>query len=351
MVTDYRVDLESLLYSFYIKYTKLDELVANCNNLTSNKLDIYIDIYDMLKPLYTVNVYAEKRFIIVSSIVNLAAHMRHYFWSRYGVMTRIYFVYGEDVTFNHKQFYNSYGDEKFKENINFDKNNSIINSQLELLKILVAYIPGVYLVKRQTNSAMFIYDNICKNQEISSIIVTKNKYLYQVPALINNCIIMRPLKHGKDDYSFIVTKNNALIKFFESNSNKNVEKLKIINSELLSLLAAINAFPKYGIKATCNLSTATNILLDSIENNRIVNAYNSDINYAYSQLYGIDKYVDPTTFQYRFNAIDLIFQHRIYNSSPESKDITWAIDLKDPETVRNLNNQYFVDNPLDLNNL
>lgn len=351
MINDYKVDLESLLYSFYIKYTKLDELMANCKNLNNDKLDIYVDIYDMLKSLYTVNVYAEKKFIIVSSIINLAAHMRHYFWSRYGVMTRIYFVYGEDITFNHKQFYNSYGDEKFKENLNFSKNNSIVNSQLDLLKILVAYIPGVYLIKRQTNSAMFIYNNISKNQNIPSIVITKNKYLYQLPALINNCIIMRPLKHGKEDISFVISKENALLKFFESNSNRNIEKLKLINSELLSVLISLNAFSKYNIKVACNLSTATNILLSAINDNRIINAYNSDIQYLYSNLYGIDKYIDQTTFQFRFNAIDLIFQHRIYNSSSESKDITWIIDLNDPDTVKSLNNQYFIDNPLDLNNL
>ena len=171
---DYKVDLESLLYSYYVKYNRMDAIIHECN-FNGDKLDIYIDLYDMLKPMYLKNVYANKSFIIVSSTINLAAHLRHYFWSRYNVMTRIYFVYGEDITLNHKQFYGSFGDEKYKDNLNFDKNNSIIKSQLDLLKILVAYIAGVYLVKKISNSAMFIYDNILKNQDIPALIISKNK--------------------------------------------------------------------------------------------------------------------------------------------------------------------------------
>ena len=260
-------------------------------------------------------------------------------------------VYGEDSTFNHKQFYNSYGDDKFKESINYDKNNSIINSQLELLKILIAYIPGVYLVLRQTNSAMFIYDNIVKNSDISSLIISKNKYLYQIPALLKKSILMRPFKSNKDDLSFIINSDVVLLKFFNNAAEKNKNKLALINSELLSVILTLNGFSKYGIYTVCNISITADILLDAINNNRIINAYNSDIIYLYSQLNGIDKYIDSTSFQYRFNAIDLLFQHRIYNSSLESKDISWMIDLNDPETVRNINNQYFIDNPLDLNNL
>ena len=77
----------------------------------------------------------------------------------------------------------------------------------------------------------------------------------------------------------------------------------------------------------------------------------TDIDYVYHALEGIVKYVDPTTFKFRFNAVDLVFQHRIYNSSAESKDISWYINLSDPNTVRHINNTYFADNPLDLNNL
>ena len=85
--------------------------------------------------------------------------------------------------------------------------------------------------------------------------------------------------------------------------------------------------------------------------NKILNDYNTDINYVYDQLELFSK-IDPDNFRCRFNAVDLIYQNRLYNMNmAESKDISWCIDLRDPDTVRNINNKYFANNPLDLNAL
>ena len=67
---DTKINMESLLLSHYIKYDKLLEL---CNislaNIKSNTVDIYIDLYDILKKIYTTDIKINKRFIIVSSII------------------------------------------------------------------------------------------------------------------------------------------------------------------------------------------------------------------------------------------------------------------------------------------
>ena len=74
---DTRINLESLLLSHYIKYDKLFELCnLSLSNISSNTVDIYIDLYDILKRIYTTNIRANKKFVIVSSIINLAAHYR-----------------------------------------------------------------------------------------------------------------------------------------------------------------------------------------------------------------------------------------------------------------------------------
>ena len=65
----------------------------------------------------------------------------------------------------------------------------------------------------------------------------------------------------------------------------------------------------------------------------------------------ISNKIDAYNFKYRFNAVDLVFQHRLYTMMAESKDISWLINLNDPDTVKDINNKYFIDNPLDLNAL
>ncbi len=353
MAQDYKVNLEGLLYGHYIKYDKLLELINSIpDNIESDKVDIYIDVYDMIKPMYTRNIYAEKQYLIVSAVINIAAHMRGFFWSRFGMATRIYLVYGEDTTMNHKQFYPTFGDEKFKETFDYDKNNSIVNSQLDMVKLLCAYINGVYFVRRSTNFVMFTYDNIINNRAIPAIIISKSKFAYQLPALFGNVYLLRPQKNNGEDVSYLIYRNIAITKFFsKSTSQTTLENLVKINPELLSMLIALTGFPAYNMKTVCNITVASRILAEAILSGRIINAYNADADYVYNNLSELSKYIDPVTFKYRFNAVDIVFQHMIYNSSVEARDISWIIDLKNKFEVQRINNQYFIDNPLDLNNL
>lgn len=352
-MNDFKINLESLLLAYYIKYDRLFILTNNSlANINSNSVDIYIDLYDMLKPIYTREVYANKKYLVVSSIINLAAHLRGYFWTRHRLNTRIFLVYGEALTLQHKQFYPSFGDEKFKETINYEKNNDFIHSQLELVKILSAYIYDVYYVPKVSDFTMFTYDNILKNPTIPAIIISKSKYAYQIPALIQDARIFRPKKSNGEDISYIISKPYVYPSFFNKITAKNnLDRLARINPSLLSLMMALTGLSGYNLHTLLNVNNATKMVDDAISSGRIINDYNSDIDFVYKALNGIDKFIDPTLFKYRFNAVDLVTQHRIYNSTAEARDISWFINLNDPNTVRDINNRYFVDNPLDLNSL
>lgn len=350
---DARVNLESLLLSYYIRYDRLFPLCNNAlSDINTNTIDIYVDLYDMLKPIYTRDIYANKKFLIVSSIINLAAHLRGYFWSRHRLNTRIFLVYGESITMQHKQFYPTFGDDKFRETINFPSNDKFIHDQLEMVKILCGYIYDVYYVPKKSSFSMFVLDNIVKNISVPSIIITKSKYAYQIPALINSTRIFRPKKSNGEDISYTISKAYIYPNFFNKITSKDtIDRLSQINPSLLSLMMALTGLPSYNVATLINVSTATKMVIDAIESNRIANDHNADIDFVYNALNGIDKYIDPITFKYRFSAIDLLAQHRIYNSTPEAIDVSWMVNFNDPETMRSINNKYFIDNPLDLNNL
>lgn len=349
---DYKANIERVLLGYYIKYDKLFELTNKAFvNASSNDIDIYIDIYDMLKPVYTTNVYANNQYTVVSSIINVAAHMREYFWSRHRVNTRIFLVYGDCTTLNHKQFYMSFGDDDYINALNFNKMNSVIASQLEMIKILCAYIYGVYLVKRTTDFSMFVYDNIIKNKQIPALLITKSKYAYQIPALCENAVIYRPKKYDGQDISYYIDNTNVLNMFFDKiKSSKSIELLKELNPSMLSLLITMNGLPQKKLLTLFNSTSAINKVHDAVINLRINNAYNPDVDYMYNALQIADK-IDPSSFKCRYNAVDLIFQHMVYTNTVESKDISWNIDLQDRKTIHAINNKYFVDNPLDLNSL
>lgn len=351
-MNDNKVNLENLLLSYYIKY---DNLFTLCNstltNINSNSVDIYIDLYDMLKPIYTRDVYATKKYLITSSVINLAAHLRNYFWTRHRLSTRIFLVYGACTSSNHKQFYPTFGDDKFRQTVNYRKNDILVLSQLKLAKLLVGYINDVYFISKSINFSIISYDNIIKNPRTPAILITKSKYAYQIPSLLNNVVIFRPKKSDGKDVSYAVTKSNVYYKFFSKASQDTILAMQNLNPSLLSLIIAMNGLSSYNMNSIININTAIKMLNNAISNNKIVNDYNSDINFVYNNIQDMHKFIDNISFEYRFYTVDLLTQFRIYNSTAEARDVSWIINLNDPNTIKEINNKYFADNPLDLNSL
>ena len=232
---------------------------------------------------------------------------------------------------------------------------------MELVKILVAYIQDAYYVYRRNNFSMFVYDNINISQRsnnISSIIISSSEYIYQVPAMfygtdINDRVFLfHPKKTKNDDVSIVVTPDNSLTSYFNRVHSSSMNKLVTINPQLMSLLMTLNGCDDKKIPCIKNSTTAINILYNAISRNSIPNSYMGDIDFILNTL-AIIKGIDANYDNYvnRFRSLDLLFQYRLYLQSIEYNDITWNINLNDPNTVMEINNKYFIDCPLDLRNL
>jgi hypothetical protein len=353
-IDDRRSDLESILYGYYIKYTNMQELVnfAFVDSNPADSIDVYIDVFDMLKQIYGRNIYAVKQYVVVTAVINLAAHIREYFRTRHRMYTRIFLVYAENDTNNHKQFYMGFGDDSYKSTIDFARNNEFIKSQLEMVKIIVGYINNVYFVEKHTMFPMFVYDNILKNDGMPAVIITKNTLAYQIPSLVKNVALFRPRKHNKEDTSFCVNTSNGLLQYYSKlTSYKTIENMQLINPQHLSLLMAMTGNPQFNVKGITNATVAVRLLYTSIANGDILNAHMTDIDYVYYVMPELSKYIDSTNFAFRYKALDLSYQYLLYTYMPEALDYSWMINLYDPDSVKYINDKYFFDNPLNLESL
>jgi hypothetical protein len=353
-IDDTRQNLENILYGYYIKYTKMKELIdiAFASTPQSNTIDIYVDVFDMLKPIYSKEVYTDKQYVIVSSVINLAAHLRHYFRKYHNMWTRIYLVYADKSIDNHKRCCAEFGNDDYLSTLNYTRNNEFIMSQLELVKILAAYIEDVYFVRKYTMFPMFVYDNIMKNTNVPAIILTKNTIAYEIPALIPNTAVFRPRKYASEDTSFTVYKNNILLSYFNHiNGNKTLDYMQVISPQHLSLLMALVGNKQFNLYSTVTIPVAVRILYEAIVSGKILNSHTADIDYLYSVVPDLSKYISITELKNRYNACDIVYQHLLYTQMPESLDYTWMVNFKDPATVQDINNKYFANNPLDLNSL
>jgi len=351
-----QLDVSQVLGAYYVRYDKLLEInsLLPSNLVNNTEVDVYIDLKNMLKKLYEADVFSNKRFSICAAIINLAAHIRGYYRSRHKTWARIFLVYGEDSSLNHRQFYNNFGDEQPDiNNVKHTETDKFISSQLELVKILCAYINELYFVHKRCDFSSFTYDSICANKNRLSIIITKSKYAFQIPPFTENAVLIRPKKsfdmntNTVMDTSYLVTRQNALCMCYM----KNKTDLTGISPQLISLLWALNGLPEKHMHQLVNLNRAAKMISDAINQNQILNRYMTYNNMIYDSLLNLHTIIDRHSFRYRFYTLDLVYQSLIYQNQVEHKDFTWKIDLRDPETVKNINNQYFIDNPLDLINL
>ena len=361
---------EQILYGYYIKYNRLKEMTlfefGETPNANATKVNIYIDLYDMLYSLYTNKVDIKDSVSITASIINLVAHLRGYFRKVHRVETKIYLVYGStNSNMQERLIFGGYN----RKGIEIISNNPAINESISKvfgqLEILCKYIQEVYFIKvNEFETSVVIFDRILKEEardpSIPNIVITKAIYAYQIPAYTLNSRVYRPLKSKGSDGSFVINKDNCLMAYFYNRSNNSsplTEELenimKKLNPELISLLMTLAGIRTRGVRPILNITNSLRELEKMIDSHSIINGYNSNIDYPVNA-YKMHRTLveDKAEIMSRYKGIDLRIQHMIFTQSVYYQSIDQSIiDLIDDEGFKFISGKYFTNNPLDLNNL
>lgn len=350
-----KISIDQVLGTNYIRYERLVDMVNKAFvGSSANTVNVYIDLYSMLKPLYNNQGYNIEDYIkLTSNIINICAHYREFFRTRYRVESKFFIVYSKNVPYINNQFcyeYNAKNNHAFNSNKLID---DMIANNIELLETLCPYLPDIHFIKGDFESSVIMYDIICRNELIDNsphIVLTKDIYAYQLVATRDNVIIFRPKKSKGMDISYFINKNNLLYSYLTERKVKINEKYTMLMPEMLTLIMALSSVTERNIKTMLNINTAINMLIDAIKDYKIVNGYNSDMNAVWNALDHKKIKIPQISFEGRVKAIDIAFQHSIFINTPECKDIN-ITNLYDPKTVQDINNRYFANNPLDLNRL
>ena len=356
MIPNNKVRSDLVLLSYYTKYNKLQEI--NQRKITNLKpgdiIDIYIDLFDMLKKLYETDIYSKKSLSITASIINLAAHIRAFYRNRLGIRTRIFLIYADELCDNHIKFWPTFSSlGNLAGTINFENTNKLIISQLKLVEILAAYIHDIYYIHKHASFAIVSYDLIKKNLSVNpdtiSILMSKSRYSFQIIAnLVNNIYQLRPKKYFAEDLSYIVSYDDVYPYYYNNLVAKSIDNISKISPKLMSILWTFNGNRDVNVSPIVNIRQSVNLIYNAINTNRILNDYQPDPMFVYNSIPNAYIYMDSNTFLNRFCALDLLYQHLIYSKTPEALDTTWYINLNDPQTVIDINNKHFIDIPLNL---
>lgn len=247
---------KALLFSKFIKYDILDQLMVNTKSATMllyKPVDIYIDIQSVYKRVLSETLLNTDVKVLSVNILNLAGHYRHYF-SRRGINNRVYLVNG------------------LNNNTIVSKLNAENKHLFAIVQKLVQYFPLVYYIEKDYNSSAIIM-GLIQSETIphshNSFIISNDVYSYQIPALVPSAFLLRPSTNTK-----LITTNTVIDSMYPRKGSIVTSDL---SSALLPVIMAYHKCPELGMQMLNNFKTTINIIRDKIANNKILNNYNSPI--------------------------------------------------------------------------
>lgn len=284
---------KALLYSKFVKYDMLDHFIISnpsASILLQKPVDIYIDIQSIYRHVLSSGLTNTDIRVIAVNILNLAGHYRHYF-TKHRVNSRIYIVNGNNVT---------------HDNITLVDPSGIFN----IVQKVVQYFPLTYYIEKEHNSCAIIMSLLQTETtplSYNALVISNDIYSYQIPAHMNSAFLLRPSTNPK-----FVTTNTVIDTMYSRKGNVITSDL---SSALLPVIMAYHKCPELGMNMINNFRTTIDIIRNKINNNQIINSYNSPIMFKN----------EPKEIIDRLYLSDLIIISRVYDKSYESLVNNWRI--------------------------
>lgn len=355
MLYDMKTPLDMVMYKEYITYKELQKIIpAEFSGDTNTKtINVYIDLYQFLVTIFRYTRIGNF-FSICSCIVNYCAHIRNYFNTRHNVYTNICLVYSTNDSKNNTQFMPTYNYD-YRNRIRYNtkiKNN--VDENMKLIRLLVPYLPNVFLKEGTVETSVIIHDIIQKRLlgDNPSLVLSNSQLMYQLPILDSNAIVIRKdlriYKPNDFDKTYSYNHSNALHAYIYELKKKNIREY--LNQKTISFIMTLIGIPKRNIKSFCSYTTALSI-------SKLIPLgceFDSEVLYDVCSDYYKSKKRDTNPiikelFIRTFKCIDLNYQYKLYKLLPEYKEESFIKqNLDDVEGVQYINNKYFKDSPLNL---
>jgi len=354
-ILDYKYLIDEAIYWQFVKYNALDIIIKEeYKNSNSDKINVYIDLYQMMASICRFtrlnNIYS-----ISAAIVNYCAHIRRYF-RKINVYANIALIYNDGSMSTIKPFIPEFNSVYEKRIYNNKRIKKAFDKNIDLLKILVPYLPNIYLKIGTTDSCIMIYDIIRRKLMgiAPTIVISNSQYMFQLPQIAKSVRVIRKIgtNQGKDN-THAYNSKNCMEAYIYGTRLKNI--ISNFNQNTLSTLMTLNGVPKLGIKTMgYTYKSAIEIC------NSIPAGYEHDVDtvsnvfVSYNEKYSRKRrYIRSNVdiFSNRFKGIDLVYQYSLYKLLPEYNELDFLKNLEDKDSVHSINATYYDKCQLDLDGL
>lgn len=339
------VDMYRYLLKNYITYDRLFALnkKAFYERSDADHVDIFIDIHSMIKDIFGRGksmedfigfTYANTS-VISSSMINLCAHLRNYYFTRHRVWATFYLVWAWNKPENVISIIPSYNAHIIMAEEAKTIQRGLVNDNIGIMKTICPFLPDIFFINGGNYEAITVIGSLINNygrgrKGIPSIIYSRDPLGYLAVNKLPLTFMFRPKKANNEDRSYLVSKTNLIDTYLEKELKqvpyeKDYDPNKFHDYIAYAGIRAKGLKPALRFKQTMDYFNGRNLYFSTEEQQRIfANSY----------------------------ATDIITQIQVFESSPEAAEIpSNVINLVSPEEVKQLNNLYFQEYPLDLNAL
>jgi hypothetical protein len=362
------LQLEKILHSKKLSYETLIPLIKpyvnskQINVHATDTVNIFIDFWDIVKPLYNPqtletlnNMKVHERFMISSEVINIVAHYRHFFYSRLKMYTNFIFYYSDKKDAQRTAILNDYKHTFYEKRLDtnhqtFGVINGILQKNVNLIKLFCEYVPHVYFintgeVEPSLIPHLFLSENSRLNQNVidrnnTSIIISNEKIHYQ-DLNLNDKVLQLELR-GKEKSRFIASED--ILDVMLEKSKK--EYFFSILPDMYSLILSLTGYKDYdvaGIKKMGNVK-ALQFVQKCLDDKTLSNM-------SYNNLESVPKLTEKLNEESVDSKIAqnmLLLNNSIYKFN--SKDLIniemQLVDKIDAKSVRYVNDKYFTRYPI-----
>lgn len=346
-----QVIIESILYKQFIKYNDLDRILDPniiFKNKATSDLNIYIDMYQMIVPIYRFQ-NIENPLSIASCILNMAIHYKHYMRYKFHINCHVFIMYSPTMSSNNTRFISGYNKSYTSRIMNNPTIHQIVTKNIKIMELITKYMRNIYFKTGTVEVSVMINEQIERfnrnRYDPINIIITNSQYAFQLPSIHSNTILLFR-KNDKDgnDLSYLVTHENCIVKYIEEIKKINIGELNL-QPQLMSAFMILSGIPKRNVKSLFSYKEAIKILSGISSFKNLV----TNLSIRLKEL-EINKVTDDV-LNGMYSCIDLNYQTLLYKYLPESQVRSYLQQLEDNDTLVRINEECFASNPIALSKL
>ena len=360
-------DLYSTLLGNYISYERLYAMTMPAlygDRDQFGEVNFFIDLNSFTKRLFDPRPFSIKNDnCITASIINACAHYRQYFWTRHGVKTNFYVVYGANCPPNMPLEYNAHYIERLN---TLPDRVSLLQNTINQLTFICKYMPEIYMIDGNMYEVSGIMEELMLRIRSNSrmtppnIILTKDAFAYQLVADNPSTFIYRPKKQFIDghlvDNSWVVLKRNLYKALAIEMGYKVAVDFYPNNVGNLGLVLTLSGLKDRHIKGSCSYNKACGVIRFLEDNeSEIISHGLEGLEYyfnspsCYFKIPKIAEDINSGVARARFEMLSVNGARNSYANSIYASAIDDAMTrLYDPQGVQELANKEFVEYPLEL---